>query len=315
MNESRTAPEPGYVILAASGELARRVERGRALLEACCLCPRRCGVNRLAGKLGHCGAGATPRVASYGPHHWEEPPISGTRGSGTIFFSHCTGDCIFCQNYPISQLGTGNDWTCAQLADAMLALQRKGCHNVNLVTPTHYAANIIESVALACESGLSIPILYNTSGYDSLETLALLDGIIDIYLPDAKYADDAVARELSGFVSYVEADRAALLEMQRQLGTDLMLDGNGIAYRGMIVRHLVLPGNLSQSTQVMDWIAGALSPRIHVSLMSQYFPAHKAVNHPVLKRRIYHREYEQVLAAVEALGLDNGWRQELDRVY
>jgi putative pyruvate formate lyase activating enzyme len=315
MSEPRPIEEPGYVKLAASGELARRVVRGRTVLEACCMCPRRCGVNRLAGELGYCGAGATPRVASCVPHHWEEPPISGTRGSGTIFFSHCTGNCVFCQNYPISQLGTGNDWTCAQLADAMVALQRKGCHNINLVTPTHYVASIIESVALACESGLSIPVLYNTSGYDSLETLALLDGIVDIYLPDAKYADDAVAQDLSGFLGYIEADHAALLEMQRQVGTDLLLDDNGIAYRGMIVRHLVLPGNLSQSVEVMIWIADMLSPRIHVSLMSQYFPAHKAIDHPLLKRRIYHREYEHVLDAVDTLGLENGWRQELDRVY
>jgi putative pyruvate formate lyase activating enzyme len=306
---------PGYVALEASGELARRVEQGRALLKACCLCPRRCGADRLAGELGHCGAGAMPRVASYGPHQWEEPPISGTRGSGTIFFTHCTGDCIFCQNYPISQLGTGNDWTCVQLAEAMLTLQAKGCHNINLVTPTHYVASIVEAVAMACVRGLRIPILYNTSGYDSLETLAILEGIVDIYLPDAKYADDAVARELSGYVGYVDADRVALLEMRRQVGTELLLDAEGIAYRGMIVRHLVLPNNLSQSVEVMGWIARELSPSIHVSLMSQYFPAHKAVAHPQLKRRIYHREYRQVLSAVEALGLDNGWRQELDRVY
>ena len=196
-----------------------------------------------------------------------------------------------------------------------LTLQSRGCHNVNLVTPTHYAVNIVEAVALACGRGLHVPILYNTSGYDSPETLALLDGIVDIYLPDAKYADDAVAQALSGFVEYVTADRAALHEMHRQVGTELLLDDAGIAYRGMIVRHLVLPAGLSQSIEVMSWIARELSPQIHISLMSQYFPAHTAVDHPQLKRRIYHREYREVLDAVDALGLDNGWRQELDRVY
>ncbi len=231
-----------------------------------------------------------------------------------MFFSYCTGRCIFCQNYPISQLATGNDWTAGQLAEAMISLQRKGCHNINLVTPTHYVPAIIEAVALACARGLRLPILYNTSGYDSLETLALLDGIVDIYLPDAKYADDAVAQELSGFVGYVEANRMALREMQRQVGTGLLLDREGVAYRGMIIRHLVLPGNLSQSVQVMTWIAETM-PEVHISLMSQYFPAYKAVDHPVLGRRLYHREYRSVLQALEALGLENGWQQELDRVY
>jgi len=314
MSQPPSRPEPGYVALAVSGELEGRVERGRAHLQACDLCPRRCGVNRLAGQRGYCRAGWAPRVASFGPHHWEEPPISGSRGSGTVFFSYCTGRCIFCQNYPISQLATGNDWTAGQLAEAMISLQRKGCHNINLVTPTHYVPAIIEAVALACARGLRLPILYNTSGYDSLETLALLDGIVDIYLPDAKYADDAVAQELSGFVGYVEANRAALLEMQRQVGTELLLDPEGVAYRGMIIRHLVLPGNLSQSVQVMTWIAETM-PEVHISLMSQYFPAYKAVDHPVLGRRLYHREYRSVLQALEALGLENGWRQELDRVY
>ncbi len=315
MSDRTEGASPGYLELAGSGELQHRVEQGRALLASCCLCPRRCGVNRLAGEVGYCGAGATPRVASHGPHQWEEPPISGTRGSGTIFFSHCTARCIFCQNYPISQLGTGNDWTVDRLSDAMLSLQARGCHNINLVTPTHYAANIVQAVAIACDKGLRIPILYNTSGYDSLETLAMLAGLVDIYLPDAKYADDAVARELSGFVGYVAANRAALLEMCRQVGVDLVLDDEGIARRGMIIRHLVLPGNLSQSVEVMRWIADTIGTDVHISLMSQYFAAYKAVEHPVLKRRIYHREYTEVLDAVEALGLENGWRQELDRVY
>ncbi|MGI6367238.1 MAG: radical SAM protein [Anaerolineae bacterium] len=306
---------PGYRQLAVTGELAQRVEDARAMLRACQLCPRRCGVNRLEGQRGYCGAGALPRIASHGPHRWEEPPISGTRGSGTIFFSHCTARCLFCQNFPISQMGTGNDWTIAQLAEAMLSLQRRGCHNINLVTPTHYVAAIIEAVALACEQGLSIPLVYNTSGYESLETLALLDGLVDIYLPDSKYADDGVAQDLSGYVGYVGANRQALQEMARQVGLTLLLDDQGLARRGMVVRHLVLPGGLSQTAEVMAWLGAVLGPEVHVSLMAQYFAAHRAHDHPVLKRKLYHREYREALAAVEAAGLENGWRQELDRSY
>lgn len=301
--------QPGYLALYHNGELARRVARGQEILRSCVLCPRRCGKDRLAGEAGWCRAGALPEVASWNLHFWEEPPISGTKGCGTIFFSHCTGRCLFCQNYPISQLGVGNKVSTARLAGMMLELQHKGAHNINLVTPTHYVPQFLEALLLAIPQGFNLPIVYNTSGYDSLETLHLLDGVVDIYLPDAKYADDAVAKTLSGFVDYVSANRAALKEMYRQVGASLIVE-KGIARRGLIVRHLVLPNGLSQTPEVLRWLATNLSPQVHVSLMDQYFPAYKAVGHPTLGRKITPQEYEAALAAFYAAGLENGWLQE-----
>ena len=301
---------PTYLELHRSGELKRRIERAYAMLSQCRLCPRECGVDRLRGERGFCRAGAEPIVASWNVHPWEEPPISGTRGSGTIFFSGCTGRCLFCQNYPISQLGVGNTVSVQQLAEMMLELQDRGCHNINLVTPTHFVPQILAALELAIEGGLRLPLVYNTSGYERVETLQLLDGVVDIYLPDAKYADDETARRLSGFVRYVEANRAALREMFRQVGDELVLDGEGIARRGLIVRHLVLPEGLAGTPEVLRWIAENLSPRVHVSLMDQYFPAHKAVGHPVLGRKITAEEYAEALRAFEEAGLTNGWMQE-----
>jgi len=306
-----TDREVGYRRLRREGRLAERVERSRERLEACDLCPRRCGVNRLQGEVGFCRAGARAKVASRNAHHGEEPPISGTRGSGTIFFSHCTARCLFCQNYPISQSGVGQVVSGERLAQMMLELQRAGCHNVNLVTPTHYVPQIIEAVSQAADRGLRIPLVYNTSGYDRVETLRLLDGVVDIYLPDAKYADDAVAERLSGFRGYVAANRAALLEMARQVGATLQVDEDGVAVRGMLIRHLVLPHGLSQTPAVLGWIAEHLGPEASISLMSQYFPAHKAVGHPELGRRLLPREYEDARRALEVLGLEEGWCQEL----
>jgi len=267
-------------------------------------------VNRLQGKQGFCRAGAQPKVASWNVHPWEEPPISGTRGSGTIFFSGCTGRCLFCQNYPISQLGVGNEVSVERLAEMMLELQHKGCHNINLVTPTHFVPQIMAALPYAIERGFRLPLVYNTSGYEMLETLELLEGVVDIYLPDAKYADDETARRLSGFVGYVEANRAALKEMYRQVGEELALDDEGIAWRGLIVRHLVLPDGLAGTPEVLRWLAEHLSPRVHVSLMDQYFPAHKAVGHPILGRKITVEEYEEALSAFDEAGLENGWKQE-----
>ena len=302
---------PGYVQLWRSGKLHARVEASVARLLACDLCPRRCGVNRLQGELGFCRAGPLAKVASWNAHMWEEPPITGSRGSGTIFFSHCTGRCLFCQNYPISQLGVGDEVTHERLAGMMLALQRRGCHNINLVTPTHYVPQILSALEVAAEKGLCIPLLYNTSGYESVETLRLLDGVVDIYLPDAKYADDAVALRLSGFCDYVVHNRAALCAMRDQVGADLQCDDRGIALRGLVVRHLVLPEGLSQTPAVLGWLAEHLSRQVHVSLMAQYFPAHKAVSDPQLGRRISPSEYARALDVLEALGLERGWRQEL----
>jgi putative pyruvate formate lyase activating enzyme len=301
--------EPGYLALSHSGELARRIEAAYALLAPCRLCPRECGVDRLAGEEGFCRSGAQPKVASWTLHPWEEPPISGTRGSGTIFFSGCTGRCLFCQNYPISQLGVGNVVTVARLAEMMVELQQRGAHNVNLVTPTHFVPQILAALPLATEMGLCLPLVYNSSGYESVEVLRLLDGVVDVWLPDAKYADDDVARRLSGFSRYVEHNRAALREMHRQVGDELPLDDQGIARQGLIVRHMVLPGGLASTREVLTWIAGELSPHVYISLMGQYFPAYRAVHHPSLGRKLTAEEYEEALAAFDEADLERGWRQ------
>ncbi|NPV07450.1 MAG: radical SAM protein [Anaerolineae bacterium] len=299
-----------YLLLHRCGELARRARAAWAELASCRLCPRACGVNRLQGERGACGVGAEPVVASWNVHHGEEPPISGTRGSGTIFFSGCSGRCLFCQNYPISQLGVGRPVTVQRLAGMMLELQRRGCHNINFVTPTHFVPAILRATDVAARAGLNIPLVYNSSGFESLETLALLEGVIDVYLPDAKYASDAVALEVSGFPGYVAANRAALKEMARQVGPALVLGPGGLAERGMIVRHLVLPGDLAGTAEVLRWLAREISPQVPVSLMSQYFPAHRALQHPLLGRKLTEGELEQALACFEAAGLAEGWLQE-----
>jgi putative pyruvate formate lyase activating enzyme len=306
----KLAWEPGYLRLHWSGELAERGQKARAALAECRLCPHDCGADRLAGNRGVCGAGTQPVVASWNVHPWEEPPISGTRGSGTIFFSHCTGRCRFCQNYPISQMGYGNQVTVERLAGMMLELQRKGCHNINFVTPTHYVPQLLAAADIAAGQGLRVPLVYNTSGYESVETLRLLDGVIDIWLPDAKYDDDGVARHLSGFPGYVASNRAALREIFRQVGNELVLDPDGIARRGMIIRHLVLPEDRAGTAAVLAWIARELSPNVHISLMDQYFPAYKALDDPVMGRKITAKEYDAALDAFEAAGLENGWMQE-----
>jgi putative pyruvate formate lyase activating enzyme len=292
--------------------LAARVKAAYAALARCELCPRACGVDRFNGGRGACAVGAEPVVASWNVHPWEEPPISGTAGSGTIFFSGCTGKCRFCQNYPISQLGYGNRVNVARLAGMMLELQRRGCHNVNFVTPTHFVPQILAAVDLAAGQGLCLPLVYNSSGYETVPTLRLLEGVIDLWLPDAKYADDAVARRVSGFPSYVAHNRAALLEIYRQVGDELVLDEAGIARRGMIIRHLVLPEDLAGTAEVLRWIATQLSPAVHVSLMDQYFPAYKVLDDPILGRKITPEEYAAALDAFDAAGLENGWMQEHD---
>ncbi|MBM4428907.1 MAG: radical SAM protein [Chloroflexi bacterium] len=304
---------PGYLELHATGVLEERIGRAYKILRRCSLCPRDCGVDRLAGEKGYCQAGAELTVASWNAHPWEEPPISGAQGSGTIFFSHCTARCLFCQNYPISQLGVGNQVTVQCLAEMMLELQARGCHNINLVTPTHFVPQILAALPLAIGEGLRLPLVYNSSGYETAETLRLLDGVVDIYLPDAKYADDRVARRLSGFLGYVQANRVALQEIYRQVGPELVLDEQGLAVRGMIIRHMVLPEGLAGTLQVLTWIARELSPLVHISLMAQYFPAHKAIGHPVLGRKLTDEEYLQALEAFDAVDLERGWRQEYCR--
>ncbi len=302
--------EPSYLNLYHTGELRRRADIAWAMLSSCELCPHRCGVNRLAREQGICRMGALAKVSSWNLHRWEEPPLSGTRGSGTIFFSGCTGRCRFCQNYPISQLGHGEVVEVQRLAAMMLELQRKGAHNINLVTPTHFAPQILAALVHAARAGLSLPLVYNTSGYERETTLRLLDGVVDIWLPDAKYADDAIARRLSGFSSYVPFNQAALREMFRQVGSHLQLDADGLASRGLIVRHMVLPGGLAGTEQVLGWLASALSPEVHVSLMDQYFPAYHALDDPLLCRKVTTDEYLAALDAFETAGLERGWFQD-----
>ncbi|MBM3335453.1 radical SAM protein, partial [Candidatus Sumerlaeota bacterium] len=246
-------------------------------------------------------------VASHNRHDGEEPPISGTRGSGTIFLSHCTMRCVFCQNFPISQKGVGRQVGAVGLAEMMLDLQRRGCHNVNFVTPTHFVHEILAALVLAVEGGFGLPLLWNTSGYESVETLKLLDGIVDIYLPDIKYADNKMAAKYSSAINYVEANRAALREMWRQVGP-LVLDDDGIAQRGMIVRHLVLPRGIAGTPDCLDFLAREVSPRVHLSLMSQYFPANRAEEFPEINSQVTRREYKPLASLARKLDFP-GWLQ------
>jgi putative pyruvate formate lyase activating enzyme len=302
--------QPAYLALHRSGELARRQDAAWEMLGACALCPHRCGVNRLAGERGICRMGHLAKVSSWNLHAWEEPPISGQRGSGTIFFSGCTGRCVFCQNYPISQFGHGLEVTTERLAEMMLELQAKGAHNINLVTPTHFMPQVLAALPLAIEAGLRLPMVYNTSGYERAEVIRLLEGVVDVWLPDAKYADSTVARRLSGFEDYVLHNRAALREMLHQVGEDLWLDEFGLARGGMIIRHMLLPKGLAGTEQVLTWIARALSPRVHISLMDQYFPAYKVVDDRVLGHKVTPEEYSRALEAFDTAGLERGWRQD-----
>jgi putative pyruvate formate lyase activating enzyme len=293
-------------------ELTERIEAAYKLLESCRVCPRECGVNRLKNdKLGFCRSGLNPVISSVSPHHGEEPPLSGTKGSGTIFFANCNLRCVYCQNYPISQLGNGAERTPGELACQMLWLQEQGCHNLNLVTPTHFMPQILKALGIAQERGLNLPIVYNTSGYESVEALRLLDGIVDIYLPDMRYSDNAAAMQYSIAPYYPEINRLAVKEMYRQVG-NLELDENGLAKRGVIIRHLVLPNGLSGTEGVMKFLSGEISKDVHISLMSQYFPAHKAHDFKELSRRVTAEEYEEACQITQKHGLENGWIQEIE---
>lgn len=289
-------------------ELDKRIEKAYKLLSSCEVCPHKCRVNRLKGEQGICRSGEEVIVSSYNAHFGEEPPLVGNFGSGTIFFTNCNLKCVYCQNYPISQLGNGNKVSLSELAKIMLALQKRKCRNINLVTPTHFVPQILKSLKLAIKIGLHIPIVYNTSGYDSVNTLKLLDGIVDIYLPDARYADNEIARKYSSAPDYFEIMKKALKEMHRQVG-DLSLNRMGVAHSGLIVRHLVLPEGLSDTRKIMRFIAREISPHTYISLMAQYFPAYQAEQFPLLSRRINREEYREALRAFEEEGLGNGWFQ------
>lgn len=289
-----------------------KIKAAYKLMESCRLCPRKCGVDRLKGRIGFCKAGFLPMVSSFHAHFGEEPPISGRNGSGTIFFTHCSLRCVFCQNYPISQLGEGREISVAGLAEMMLKLQSQSCHNINFVTPTHYMPQILEAVFMAREKGLNVPLVYNCGGYESIEALEILDGVIDIYMPDMKYSNNKVAKKFSSAPDYFEINKKAVREMHRQVG-NLKIE-RGIAKRGLLIRHLVLPDGLAGSKKIFDFIIKELSPDTYVNIMAQYYPCHLADKFPELTRRITHREYIDTLRLAKKKGLSGGFRQVLETI-
>jgi putative pyruvate formate lyase activating enzyme len=303
MTQTTNTFEPAYRALLRNGKLADRAEQAYQHLEDCDLCARYCHMNRkqtIKGAVCHTGEMAV--VNSYGPHHGEENPLRGWNGSGTIFFSWCSLRCVFCQNWDISQKGAGVETTPEQLADMMLSLQRQGCHNINFVTPSHVVAQIIAAIAIAAERGLHLPLVYNTGGYDSLVALKLLDGIIDIYMPDMKYGDSKLARQYSKVRNYTEVNFTAVKEMHRQVG-DLVLDEKGVALRGLLIRHLVLPNNIAGTKQVLQFLASEISSNTYINIMDQYHPCYRADDYPDVDRLITSKEYQDAIKASHNAGL------------
>ncbi|MDD5466061.1 MAG: radical SAM protein [Candidatus Omnitrophica bacterium] len=300
---------PSYLNAYKSGRLKEITGQLFSSLVSCQICPRRCKVNRLDNKIGFCKTAQLPKIYSFMAHHGEEPPISGAKGSGTIFFSHCNLGCLYCQNYEFSQMGAGKEYTFEQLAAIMLELQGLGCHNINLVTPTHVLPQILKSLELAIPQGLKIPLVYNTSGYELAEIIKLLDGIVDVYLADSRYGDNLIAKELSQVCDYVEFNQGALKEMYKQAEPAEFAD-DGLIRRGLIIRHLVLPNQVCATEKIMKFIAEELSGDIYISLMSQYLPYHKASGNPKINRRLKAAEYEEAKQILERNHLLNGWIQE-----
>jgi putative pyruvate formate lyase activating enzyme len=307
-----------YVALLQSGELKRRVEALERLLESCTVCPRDCLNNRLLDEIAACYSGREPIVSSFTPHFGEEPPLVGTHGAGNIFFGNCNLRCVYCQNYQISQTHKEqlkNQISHERLAEMMLELQARGCHNINFVSPTHFAPQMARSILIAAEQGLRLPIVYNTNSYDAVEVLRLLEGIVGVYLPDLKYADDESGYLYSKVKSYKEYSRLALKEMFRQTGDELVFDDSGLLQRGLVVRLLVLPNDIGSIFESIEWIRDELSPRVAISLMAQYYPTHQAESNQryvLLSRRIRESEWMKATSALEMLGMENGWVQEFD---
>jgi putative pyruvate formate lyase activating enzyme len=303
MKDVKISCEPAYLKAEREGRLVAVESELWEMLSSCRLCPRRCGANRLGGDTGFCSSSARLKVSSYGPHFGEERPLVGNGGSGTVFFSHCNLLCCFCQNWQINHRGDGTYITHRQLADMMLSLQRRGCHNINLVTPTHVVPHIIKALRLAIRSGLKLPLVYNNGGYDSPEVIQKLDGIVDIYLPDFKYQDGALAAKYSsGAEDYPEVAAAGIKEMHRQVGV-LRTDPAGIAWRGLIIRHLVMPQNIAGTDRFVQWVAKDLALDTRVNLMAQYRPEHRAFEYPELSRSITASEWEQARAWARTAGL------------
>jgi putative pyruvate formate lyase activating enzyme len=297
--------EPSYLRLAREGRLKQIEKDLRDILGACRLCPRACRADRLRGARGTCSSTARLKVASYGPHFGEERPLVGRGGSGTIFFSHCNLLCCFCQNWEINHRGDGRFITEADLAGMMLGLQERGCHNINFVTPTHVVPHIVRALREAVDRGFRLPLVYNTGGYDSLDVIRALDGVVDIYLPDFKYQDGALAaRYSSGAADYPEVAAAVIKEMHRQVGR-LVVDERGVAVRGLIIRHLVMPQNIAGTDRFVTWVARELTADTYVNIMPQYRPEHRAREYAELSRRITSGEWGQALAWAHAAGLTN----------
>jgi len=297
--------EPSYLALHRSGELKKRGEELWEMMEDCSLCPRSCGSNRLVKERGFCGANANLEISAYHPHHGEEKPVRGTSGSGTIFLTHCSLRCVFCINWEVSQGGDGTRRSLNAMANMMLDLQQMGCHNINFVTPTHYTPHILLAIDIAASKGLRVPLVYNTCGWERREILKMLDGIIDIYLPDFKYSNPNMADKYSSEAfSYPDLTRKAILEMHRQVGVAKPAE-DGLMYRGLMIRHLVMPNDVSGSREVMKWIANELPKDTYVNIMGQYRPMYKAMDYPKINRRLTYSEYDSVVQHAKAIGLTN----------
>lgn len=280
------------------------------MLEKCTLCPHKCGVNRIKGEIGRCKSTDKVKIALYSTHEFEEPCTSGINGSGTVFFSNCNLNCIFCQNYEISQLGRGKEISTNELADIFLKQQEKNVENVNLVTPTSYVPQIIEAIQIAKKHGFKLPIVYNTNAYENIETIKLLDGYVDIYLPDLKYVENDLAKKYSKIDNYFEIATEAIKEMYRQVGNPI-LNSDGIMQRGIMIRHLVLPTYIENSKKVLDWIKNNLPKEVYVSVMAQYFPTYIAKKDKRINRKLTKYEWNKILDYIEVLGIENGFVQEL----
>lgn len=302
----------GSYLRLSDAEFRSRIRTAYRRMAVCDLCPRHCGAHRLSGDTGSCGAALRPKVFVWNLHRGEEPPISGTRGSGTVFLSGCNLNCCYCQNYPLSQLHHGTEMSVEQLAAALVELQKRGAHNINFVTPSHQVPQVLAAIFAARQQGLHIPIVYNTSSYDEPSTLALLDGVVDIYLGDLRYTDEAVGLALSGVHDYVLVAERALMEMHRQVG-DISMDERGrYVARGLIVRYLILPRHTSMATRVFGFVARRLSPQTYVSVMTQYFPAYKALDRALgISRRLTDVEFDRVMSAWSRSGLIHGWVQDM----
>lgn len=308
--------EPSYIRLNRSGELSERAANLEAMLASCNICPLDCKVNRLNDEIARCYSGRLPIVSAYCVHLGEEPGLVGTNGVGNIFFGNCNLRCVYCQNFEISQnrkIEKRNEVSFERLAEMMLELQAKGCHNIGFASPTHFVPQIIRALVIAAEAGLHLPLIYNTNAYDSAEVLKLLDGIIDIYLPDLKYSTEDAGYLYSKVKNYPTVARAAIKEMHRQVGGKLVIGEDGIIHRGLIIRHLILPNDLAGSEESLRWIRNELGKDVALSVMAQYHPTNKAVYTELLNRKIYAGEYTRVLKTLERLGLENGWAQEWEK--